>query len=58
VFLLPQLREIVTDADVALEGAIWRGFDLTEMLLPCGILLSVGVLSFGLGARILSRRAF
>ena len=43
---------------LALEGAIWRGFDLAEMLLPWGILLSVGVLSFGLGARILSRRAF
>jgi linearmycin/streptolysin S transport system permease protein len=43
---------------LALEGAIWRGFDLAEMLLPCGILLSVGVLSFGVGAWILSRRAF
>lgn len=43
---------------LALEGAIWRGFDLAEMLLPLGILLSVGALSFGLGARILSRRAF
>jgi ABC-2 type transport system permease protein len=43
---------------LALEGAIWRGFDLADMLLPCGILLSVGVLSFGVGARILSRRAF
>jgi ABC-2 type transport system permease protein len=43
---------------LALEGAIWREFDLAEMLLPCGILLSVGVLSFGVGARILSRRAF
>jgi ABC-2 type transport system permease protein len=43
---------------LALEGAIWRGFDLADMLLPCGILLSVGVSSFGLGARILSRRAF
>jgi ABC-2 type transport system permease protein len=43
---------------LALEGAIWRGFDLGDMLLPCGILLSVGVLSFGLGSRILSRRAF
>jgi ABC-2 type transport system permease protein len=42
---------------LALEGAIWRGFDLAEMLLPCGILIAVGVLSFGLGARILSRRA-
>jgi ABC-2 type transport system permease protein len=43
---------------LALEGAIWRGFDLAEMLLPCGILLVVGVLSFGLGVRILARRAF
>jgi ABC-2 type transport system permease protein len=43
---------------LAVEGSIWRGFDLAEMLLPCGILLSVGVLSFGVGARILSRRAF
>jgi ABC-2 type transport system permease protein len=43
---------------LALEGAIWRGFDLAEMLLPCGILLLVGALSFGLGVRILSRRAF
>jgi ABC-2 type transport system permease protein len=43
---------------LALEGAIWRGFDFAEMLLPCGILLSVGVLSFGVGAWILSRRAF
>ncbi|MCI0361873.1 MAG: ABC transporter permease [Planctomycetaceae bacterium] len=43
---------------LALEGAIWRGFNLAEMLLPWGILLSVGVLSFGVGAWILSRRAF
>jgi len=45
-------------AILALEGPIWRGFNLAEMLLPCGILLVVGVLSFGLGVRILSRRAF
>lgn len=43
---------------LALEGAIWRGFDLTEMMLPWVILLSVGVLSFALGTRVLSRRAF
>jgi ABC-2 type transport system permease protein len=43
---------------LALEGAIWRGFDLTEMLLPCGILLAVGVVSFVLGVRVLARRAF
>jgi ABC-2 type transport system permease protein len=45
-------------AILALEGAIWRGFNLADMLLPCGILLAVGVLSFGLGVRVLARRAF
>ena len=45
-------------AILALEGPIWRGFNLAEMLLPCGILLVVGALSFGLGVRILARRAF
>lgn len=45
-------------AILALEGPIWRGFSLAEMLVPCGILLAVGVLSFGLGVRILARRAF
>jgi ABC-2 type transport system permease protein len=43
---------------LALEGSIWRGFDLQEMLLPCGILVAVGVSSFALGVRILSRRDF
>jgi ABC-2 type transport system permease protein len=43
---------------LALEGAIWRGFDLQEMLLPCGILLAVGLGTFALGVRILSRRDF
>ncbi len=40
---------------LALEGAVWRGFSTSEMLLPCGILLAVGAGSFALGAKILSR---
>lgn len=40
----------------ALEGAIWRDFSTTEMLLPCGILLAVGVVGFTLGVWTLSRR--
>jgi ABC-2 type transport system permease protein len=36
---------------LALEGAIWRGFALREMLLPCGILIGVGVVCFALGVR-------
>ncbi len=37
---------------LALEGAIWRGFGPAEMLLPCAILLAVGVVGFALGARL------
>lgn len=37
---------------LALEGAIWRGFSFADMLLPCGILLAVGVVGFTIGARV------
>jgi ABC-type multidrug transport system permease subunit len=40
---------------LALEGAIWRGFTMGEMLIPCAILLAVGVICFGGGGMILSR---
>lgn len=40
---------------LALEGAIWRGFTLTEMLLPCGILLAVGAVCLTVGTVVLSR---
>ncbi len=36
-------------AILSMEGAIWRGFSPYEMILPCGILLGVGVVSFGIG---------
>ena len=35
----------------AIEGALWRNFTLAEMLLPCGILIVVGLVSFALGTR-------
>jgi ABC-2 type transport system permease protein len=41
---------------VALEGAIWRGSSLVEMLLPCGVLMAIGAVGFGLGVRFLSRQ--
>ncbi len=40
----------------ALEGAIWRGLSYQEMLLPVGILVSIGVISFFIGVTVLSRR--
>lgn len=37
---------------LALEGAIWRGFSPADMLLPCGILVMVGIVGFTVGARV------
>jgi ABC-2 type transport system permease protein len=42
-------------AVLALEGAIWRGFTPADMVLPCGILLTVGIISFAAGSRALQR---
>jgi ABC-2 type transport system permease protein len=41
---------------VALEGAIWRGNSLAEMMLPCGVLLAIGAAGFALGVKFLSRQ--
>jgi ABC-2 type transport system permease protein len=41
----------------ALEGAIWRGFTLGEMLLPCAVLLGFGALAFAVGAGRLRRES-
>jgi len=42
-------------AVLALEGAIWRGFGPGDMLLPCGILLTLGIVCFAAGSRALQR---
>jgi ABC-2 type transport system permease protein len=42
-------------AVLALEGAIWRGFGPADMLLPCGILLTLGIVCFAAGSRALQR---
>lgn len=44
-------------AILAYEGAIWRGFTMSDFMLPFGVLLTVGLVTFGLGSRILSRMA-
>jgi len=36
---------------LAIEGGIWRNFSLTEMLLPCSILITIGIICFVLGTR-------
>ncbi|HEY3392107.1 MAG TPA: hypothetical protein VGK58_05340 [Lacipirellulaceae bacterium] len=42
---------------LALEGSIWRGFTLADMLLPCGILLGTGAICLAVGARMRARTA-
>jgi ABC-2 type transport system permease protein len=37
------------------EGAIWRGFGFADLLLPLGILLACGIVTFAVGARLLGR---
>ena len=38
-------------AIISFEGAIWRGFSLAEMALPCAILIGIGAVAFAIGAR-------
>ncbi len=39
----------------ALEGGIWRQFTLSEMMLPVGVLVGIGLAGYFLGVYILSR---
>ncbi len=38
-------------AIISFEGAIWRGFSLAEMAMPCAILIGIGAVAFAIGAR-------
>ncbi|HMN42164.1 MAG TPA: ABC transporter permease [Phycisphaerales bacterium] len=42
-------------AILALEGGIWRGMSPSEMLLPCGILLAIGIAGFVAGAMVFGK---
>jgi len=39
----------------SMEGAVWRGFGLAEMLGPCAILLVLGLVFFGFGVWVFRR---
>jgi ABC-2 type transport system permease protein len=61
LFLMPAWMATMSNfspvkwAVLAVEGAMWRGFAVADMLLPCGILLAVGAAGFVLGTRNLKR---
>lgn len=56
-FLMPPWIQGLSDyspvrwAILAMDGAVWRGFTLSEMARPCAALIAVGVGSFAIGAR-------
>src|SRR5262249_30215563 len=64
LFLMPSWMATLSNfspvkwAVLAVEGAMWRGFALADMLLPCGILLTVGLVAMTLGTRNLKRIGF
>jgi ABC-2 type transport system permease protein len=64
LFLMPPWMATVSNfspvkwAVLAVEGAMWRGFGVADMVLPCGILLGVGVVAMFLGTRNLQRIGF
>lgn len=57
LFVLPPWMKTLSNVSpvkwsiLAMEGAIWRQFSFQEMLLPCGILIGVGVVFFAIGVR-------
>lgn len=46
---------VVKWAIYGFEGAIWRGFTLSQMLLPVSILVGIGAVAYGIGVAILVR---
>jgi ABC-2 type transport system permease protein len=39
----------------AFEGVFWRGFSVTEMLLPCAIMIGVGLAAYAIGGLVHAR---
>lgn len=56
LFLLPPFMQTMSSvspfkwAILAFEGAVWRGFSWSDMLLPCGVLVAFAVVGFAAGA--------
>lgn len=60
-FMPPWLREIghvspVKWGILAIEGGLWRGLSVSEMLLPVGMLVGIGAGAFAVGAVVFARR--
>ncbi|GMU38474.1 MAG: ABC transporter permease [Phycisphaerae bacterium] len=58
LFFMPKWMQSVASISpikwtvLSLEGAVFRGYSLSDMALPCGVLLGIGVAGFAVGARL------
>lgn len=63
VFMMPGWMQSASNASplkwtvLSIEGAIWRGFSMREMMTPCMILLAIGAVCFGLGVKVFQAKA-
>ncbi|MBY0112057.1 MAG: ABC transporter permease [Phycisphaerales bacterium] len=63
VFIMPKIMQTISGispfswAVRAVEGATWRSMSLSEIMLPCGVLLAIGAVGFTLGAMMFRRNA-
>lgn len=61
LFFMPSWMQSVSHVSpvkwsiLAFEGALWRGFDLGEMALPCAVLVGIGLVAGFGGARLMRR---
>ncbi|MGD9692162.1 MAG: ABC transporter permease [Phycisphaerales bacterium] len=61
LFFMPRWMQTVSHVSpvkwgiLAIEGAVWRGFTLEQMLLPCGVLVGIGAVGFSAGAWLFAR---
>ncbi len=59
LFVMPGWMQSISNVSpvkwsiLAIEGAIWRDFSYSEMLLPVLVLMSIGIIFFTLGTRLL-----
>jgi ABC-2 type transport system permease protein len=57
LFIMPAWMQTVSHVSpvkwsiLVMEGAIWRNFSVAEMVLPCGILIGVGLVCFIIGTK-------
>ncbi|MFM9957009.1 MAG: ABC transporter permease [Phycisphaerales bacterium] len=61
LFVMPQWLQTASGVSpvkwgiLALEGGLWRGTSMAEMMLPCAVLLGIGAIGFVAGSMMIAR---